>query len=387
MDKNKKDLIEKALQKAVDNYEIAGANILVIDEGQETYYNQIGLADIATNEKIKRDTIFRLYSMTKPVTAVATMILMERGEIDLMDPVYKYIPGFENQKVAVGGGFEKVKHDVTIKELLNMTSGLLYGGDNVAGTATSKVLEELDERLFTDEPMTTLELANEIGCLPLDFQPGESWNYGISADILGAVIESATDKSFGEFLKEELFEPLGMVDTGFFVPKEKQSRLAKTYETTEQGLLLYKGNNLGITNKMEFEPSFQSGGAGLVSTVDDYAKFATMLMNDGTFNGKTILSKKTVEFLTTQTLDEMQYQNFRNWNSFIGHSYGNLMRVCTNPELGSGILSKGEYGWDGWLGCYFANLPEEEKTILIMMQKKDAGTTALTRKLRNIILS
>lgn len=387
MDTYKVNLIEQTLQRAINNREIAGANILILDKGEETYYTHMGLADVEANKPIERNSIFRLYSMTKPVTAVAVMLLMERGIIDLMDPVCKYIPGFMYQKVDFGNRLVPAKHDLNIKELLNMTSGLLYDGENITGMETVKLFEKLGTRLFSENPMTTMEFANELGLVPLHFQPGDSWNYGTSADVLGAVLEVASGKQFGDFLMEELFRLLNMVDTDFYVPNEKEHRLVSVYETTKTGLQLYEGNHLGIINKMNRKPSFQSGGAGLVSTVDDYAKFAKMLLNDGTYEGRKILTKRTVEFLTTQVLDNKQSENFREWNNLVGYSYGNLMRVCTSPELGAGIMSKGEYGWDGWLGCYFANLPKEHKTILIMMQKKDAGTIAFTRKIRNIILS
>lgn len=387
MDYIKKELINDVLQRAIQNNEIAGGSLLVLKHGEELFYAQKGYADIETNTLIQRDTIFRLYSMSKPITAVAAMILMERGKIDLMDPVCRYLKGFKNQKFVNGNQLEPLRYDMNIKELLNMTSGLLYGGETITGKETIKVFDEIDQRLFTDYGMTTVEFANKLGQIPLAFHPGDSWSYGTSADVLGAVIEVASGKKFADFLRDELFEPLGMMDTDFYVPEDKQYRLAKTYETTEQGLVLYQGNHLGIINKMDRSPNFQSGGAGLVSTIDDYAKFAAMLINGGTIHHNTILRKNTVTFLTTQVLDSMQSVNFRNWHTLGGYSYGNLMRIGKNPELGGGIISLGEYGWDGWLGCYFANMPKEDTTILIMMQKKDGGTTSLTRKLRNIILS
>ena len=383
-----KQQIEAVLRTAIAHKELAGASCLIILDGKEIFYHHQGHADVAQGIPIQRDSLFRLYSMTKPVTAAAVMILFERGLLDLFDSVSRYLPGFKNQKAAVNGNLVPITREMTIKDLLNMTSGLVYPSDGPAGQGTAALFEEMDKRLLSDQPMSTLEAMNGLGQIPLAFMPGEQWAYGTSADVLGAIVEVVSQKSFGIFLQDELFGPLGMVDTGFYVPKEKRHRLAITYGNNESGELeVYSGNNLAIINAMDRVPAFESGGAGLVSTIDDYAKFAMMLMNGGSYNDKRILNPGTVRFLTTQVLDDGQMTNFRNWYTLLGHSYGNLMRVVTQPELTGIAASQGEYGWDGWLGCYFANLPKEKLTLLLMMQKKDAGTTGLTRKLRNIIVS
>lgn len=201
-------------------------------------------------------------------------------------------------------------------------------------------------------------------------------------------MEAASGKSFGEFLKKEIFEPLGMTDTGFWVEPDKRSRLVKTYaDNGEGGLKLYTGNHLGIIQQMDREPAFESGGAGLVSTIDDYAKFANMLMREGNLNGVTILKPRTVKYLTSGTLNETQQRGFDLWQTLCGFSYGNLMRVMKDSSKAGDMGCLSEYGWDGWLGAYFCNCPKEKLTILFMMQKTDTGTTSLTRKLRNIILS
>ena len=192
-------------------------------------------------------------------------------------------------------------------------------------------------------------------------------------------------KSFGEFLKENIFMPLGMVDTGFEVPEEKRNRLAKTYQQGKEGLEEYTGNNLGILISMEKKPRFESGGAGLVSTIDDYSHFAQMLLNKGEFKGVHILAPKTVEYMTNCKLPDFLDQEVATWDSLRGHSYGNLMRMMNRPELAIFNGSKGEYGWDGWLGPYFSNDPTNQITFLMMQQKTDTGTTPYTRKLRNIV--
>lgn len=382
--------VKDMLQLAVLNKEIAGANVLVYEHNEEIFYYETGFADIENKKAIQRDSIFRLYSMTKPVTAIAVMKIMEQGLIDLYDPVEKYLPGFKHQKVAVDGKLVEPKRAVNIMDLLAMTSGLVYGGDSVTGQLTNQFWIDLDQRLLTEDPMKTVEAMNALGHIPLLFHPGEAWEYGTSADVLGAIVEVVTGKKFGQFLKNELFTPLGMKDTGFYVPKEKQDRLVRTYERLIEDeqvkLIPYVNNHLGIINAMDREPAFESGGAGLVSTVDDYAKFAQMLMQDGIYNGTRILRSKSVEYVTTRILTAGQQSFFDNWHTLAGHSYGSLMRIVTDTKKAGTITSLGEYGWDGWLGAYFANCPLDDVTILFMIQMKDAGTTPTTRKLRNIVL-
>jgi CubicO group peptidase (beta-lactamase class C family) len=381
-------LLKDTLRESIANKEIAGGNLLLIHKGQEIFYHEDGLADREAGIPIARDSVFRMYSMTKPVTAAAVMILMERGEIDLFDPVSRFLPGFENQMVDEGGRLSPVKRDMNLFDLLAMTSGLVYGGDHRAGRETQKLLQEIENGLFGESPIGTIEAMNRIGASPLVFQPGASWEYGISADVLGAVVEVVSGMRFGAFLQRQLFEPLGMNDTGFWLPDEKRGRLAKTYANDGQGdLTLYTGNHLGINHRMDRDPAFESGGAGLVSTIDDYARFASMLMNEGTLNGVRILQPRTVRYLTSTVLQAEQQQGFNGWHTLAGYSYGNLMRVMTDQRQAGMLGSVGEYGWDGWLGAYMANCPQDELTFLFMIQKKDAGTTPLTRKLRNIVLS
>lgn len=374
------------LEESVQTGQIAGGSLCVVHKGQEVYYAASGYADIAGGKKIARDSIFRLYSMTKPITSAAVMLLMERGVIDLLDPVSKYIPAFADIQVAVAEGEEPLQRPVTVKDCLSMTSGLVYNCDpDPASRDTALVYEELDKRMYSGNPMTTMEFAQKLGCGRLAFQPGEGWRYGTSADLLGAVVEAASGMRFGEFLKKEFFEPLRMHDTDFRVEASKRDRLTKVYEATEDGLLEYHGNHLGICNHMDADIRFESGGAGLVSTIEDYKHFAQMLINGGTYYGRTYLSPATVAYMTRCRLEPHQQEMMRGWESLAGYSYTNLMRVMTKPSAAVLNGSLGEYGWDGWLGPYFANLPKEEITFLMMIQLKDSGTFTLTRKLRNVL--
>lgn len=380
------DTIADAISQGVT----AGVNLLVLKDGRELFYTEQGMADREAGKPIRRDSIFRLYSMSKPVTAAAAVILVDRGLLDPGQFVADILPGFSNLMTEKNGTIVPAESQMTVHHLLNMTSGLTYGDDlsTVNGRATTAYIAQCVERLHTDQAVTTQEFASHMGTLPLAFDPDSSWCYGLSADVLGAVIEKVSGVSFGEFLQENLFEPLRMKDTGFWVPAEKQDRLAKAYETIGNGKMkLYTGDNLAISNAMDCPPAFESGGAGLVSTVDDYSRFAQMLLAGGTWNGKEILSPAAVAYLTDGCLTDVQQAALRKWTGLEGFTYSHLMRVMKHPEMACGLAREGEYGWDGWLGCYFSNFPNEKLTMIMMQQKKDSGTIPMTRKIRNIFLS
>ncbi len=376
--------MEQTLQQAVAEGFIAGGNLMVLKDGKEQFYCAAGYADRDAKTPIERNTIFRLYSMSKPVTSAAVMLLMEEGKIDLMDPVSLYIKSFQEQSVWTEEGLVPVERPVEIRDLLSMTSGLVYGGGpTVPEQEAQKVFDEAIAKLGTPEEIGTVEMAERLGACPLMFQPGTQFMYGTSADILGAIVEIVSGQRFGTFLKERIFDPLGMEDTGFYVPKAKQGRLSKVYVN---GLAdqVYTFPHLAIQNTMEQEPCFESGGAGLVSTITDYARFAEMLLNGGTYKGQRILSEATVRFMTTHHLTaEQQVYMEASWEGLAGYSYGNLLRVLVDPGKAVHMAFSGEYGWDGWLGPYFCNAPEDKMTFLLMYQLTDAGTTRLTRLLLN----
>lgn len=367
---------------------VAGVNCMVLQHGRELAYYEAGYRDVAGSKKMTRDTIFRLYSMTKPVTSAAAMILLEEGKIDLLDPVSKFLPGFQDQYVIENGVKIPVTKPATIQNLLNMTSGLVYPGEgNPAEIRNTPLMEEIVAKLSTPEALKTVDIANRIGELPLAFMPGTTWQYGLSADVLGAVIEVVSGMSYGEFLKKRIFEPLGMQDTAFYVPAARQDRLAKVYRETEDGLVEEHFSHLGIQNTMEREPAFESGGAGLTSTIDDYARFTQMLLQKGEYQGRRILSQETVRFMTTAHVSAQQQRGVETWESLAGYTYGNLMRIMTSPESAGGLGSLGEYGWDGWLGTYMMNDPAHDLTFLMMYQRTDSGTVGYSRKMRNVLFA
>ena len=377
--------LETILKAAVENCEAAGISVLVRKNGQDRAYAAYGYADIGAKKSVERDTIFRLYSQTKPITAAAVMLLCERGIIDLMDPAEKFLPGFRDQKVCADGRLVPAVRPVNIRDLMGMTAGLSYPDADIAGQYAARVFDENQGMIAAGEKgWDTVEFCDRLGRQPLAFQPGAHFRYSSCADVLGAIVEVASGRKFSAFLEEELFVPLGMKDTAFWVPEEKRGRFARCYVRGAEGLTEWTGSNL-CCGDYSRKPAFESGGAGLVSTLDDYARFADMLLWEGETGGKRILSPESVRFMTSpQLMPEPQGDM---WDSLWGCGYGKLMRVMLDPGQFAGFARRGEYGWDGWLGSYFANFPEEKMTILMMENTTDTGTTTVTRKLRNAVLA
>ena len=383
------DQITEILETAVKNGECAGVNVLVRLHGQEVLYAQAGMADVASGSPIRRDNIFRLYSQTKPITAAAAMLLVERGQIDLMDGVDRYLPGFRNPQLArrnADGATELVPAPRApwIMELLGMTAGLAYPDADAAGQHAAAVFADAEEAIRAGGGIPTVEMMNRLGEGPLAFLPGTHWRYSTCADVLGAVVEVASGKRFGDFLRDELFAPLEMHDTAFWVPADKQERFVTCYDRTPEGLKPWTGMHLAC-GEYSREPAFESGGAGLVSTLEDYSHFADMMMNGGEWHGKRILSPESVAFLTSPQLSEAARADV--WDAISGFSYGKFCRVCVEPGRYNGYARKDEYGWDGWLGAYYANFPNEGLTILSMQNTTNMGTAPLVRKARNAVLA
>ena len=273
----------KNIQSVLDNFtndkNAAGLNLLVYENGRELGYWQSGYADLEAGRKYSRDTIVRLYSMSKPVTSIAAMLLIEQGKLDFADELFRYLPEFKNLKVCYEKGRNakavQSPRPILIQDLLNMTSGYTYGAwseDSPFGEhLTSDLISELnkDELENGENKITTREVAKRLAQIPVSFEPGTDYIYGLSADILGAVIEEVSGMKLGEFMKERIFQPLGMEDTGFYVDASKQSRLSKVYRSVEdwtnggkRHLELFTSCHLGIQDKMNHEPAFESGGAG-----------------------------------------------------------------------------------------------------------------------------
>lgn len=383
-----KETMDKLMGQEVTEGRVKGASALVLHRGREIYYNAFGFADAERGTPMQRDTIIHLYSMTKPITAAAVMILAERGDLDVWDAVSGYLPAFKEPKV---WSEEKqcefpAEREITVWDLLNMTSGIPYPDPNhESGRRMDKAVKELVKRREQGETVDTQEFLSRIAAVPLCFQPGEQWMYGFSADVLGGIVEVVSGKKFSQFLKEELFEPLEMADTGFFVPKDKLHRFAQYYDLTPQGeLKVHTGSHLG--EYYGEDVAFESGGAGLVSTLDDYSHFASMLVNKGKYKDKQILGRKTVEFMTQNRLTDNQRKSLI-WDSVKGYGYGCLMRVLIDQGQAGFNGSLGEFGWDGWTGNYVTMDFSEELVFLYFIQRCGAGTTPTVRKLKTVTYS
>ena len=376
--------IDSFLNGLVQEQKYAGLSVCIARQGQVIYQNEFGSANLEKKIPIKPDTLFHLYSMTKPITAAAVMLLWERGQIELLDPVSEYLPGFTHQNVLVNNKLIPALRDVTIRDLLNMTSGIPYPDTTPSGARMTEVFQSAIDRVGTKEEMDTISLCNAIGRSPLTFQPGERWMYGASADILGGIVEVVTGMRYGAFLKKEFFDPLEMKDTAFFIPPEKLNRLCTIYHTPGNvPPTAYHDKHLVIMDYTA-DPKFQSGGAGLISTREDYLHFAMMLLQEGEYAGRRILSPYSCQFLRSNQLNEQQRRSME-WSQLAGYGYGNLMRVLLDKTEAATMLPEGEYGWDGWAGTYFAIEPKEKVIILLMTGMMDHEPDRDRRILKNLV--
>ena len=290
------------LRANAEKGDIPGATLLVARQGKVAWFETVGVRDPGTRVPMTRDTIFRIYSMTKPITSVAVMMLVEEGKVAIGDPVSKYIPQLGGLKVGVekkdaGGGqpmldLQPARRDMTVQDLLRHTSGLTYG---VFGTGVVKKMYE-DAKIFTDYP-TNADLVDRLATFPLVHQPGAAWEYSHSTDVLGRLVEVVSGQTLGQFFAARVFAPLGMKDTSFYVTdRAKQERIAEPFPTDRN---IGAGADL---NDPRVAQKWESGGGGLMSTTMDYARFVQMLANGGSLDGKRLLSPKTVAYMTADHL-------------------------------------------------------------------------------------
>ncbi|MBO5056633.1 MAG: beta-lactamase family protein [Lachnospiraceae bacterium] len=373
--------LDALFEREIQEERIKGASLLVEHKGKREFKNVYG--------SDREDSIYKVFSMTKPITTTAIMMLYERGLVDLFDPVSKYLEGYGHMQVATTKGLVDAKEPITLKHLLNMTSGLVYPGtESEPERIMEDLYRELHEKAVKGAGMSNLDIINALGSVPLLFHPGEAWHYGISADVIGGVVEVVTGVTYGEFLKNEIFEPLEMRDTGFYVKEEEYHRLAQMYSRIdEKGHLreadekAYAGLNMYAPTK---PPYIESAGGGLYSTLEDYSHFVQMLAAKGSFHGKRLLGRKTVEYISQSQLTDAQAKTIY-FDSLEGYSYGNLMRIMTDPAKAGSNGSIGEYGWDGLPGTYFFVDPEEELMLVYMQQIEQGADQVLRRKMRQII--
>lgn len=357
----KEQALQALLDQVVRQGDFIGVSALYLRDGKQLVYAQAGMADRERGIPFARDTICRVFSMSKPITAFAVMKLWEDGKLDLDAPVAAYLPEF--------GDAEHT--NLTIRQLLCMTSGYGYNdNDSVQSAGLGRLYDEISESFTKGGQRTTRQVIAEMAKLPLLYRPGKGWRYGVSADILAAAVEAASRMNYRDFLKQNLLDPLEMVDTDFYVPEAKRGRFAQAYDFNSGAAVPDVVNHLGIQMNMKSLPEFLSGGAGMVSTIDDYAHFATMLMNGGEWNGCRLLKPETVQAMAEPLLNAEQRKIFVGQDTMrLGMSYGHLMSVCVAPEESPVPLHLGEYGWDGKLGTLFTNDPATRSSLLMMLQR------------------
>jgi CubicO group peptidase (beta-lactamase class C family) len=363
----KLERVSDYIRNEIATGKIPGAIILIQQHGQPVYFEKFGVRDVATRLPMTPDTIFRLYSMSKPVTSVAAMMLVDDGKLSLADPVSKYIPAFAGVKVGVEKPdqegkpalvLEPLNRPITIEDLLRHTSGLTYGF--YGESAVRKLYANSD--LF-DGDFDNAAFAERIAKLPLAEQPETLWDYGHSTDVLGRVIEVVSEQSLFQFEKQRLFDPLGMNDTAFYVTDEaKRSLIAEPMPDDR-----FVSPVAGIRDPM-LPRRWESGGAGLVGTIGDYARFAQMLLNGGTFDGKRYLKPETVALMTSdhigpQTKIARDYFYFPGGGS--GFGLGFAVRTTEPADIPS---PPGEYRWDGVAGTFFFIDPKDDMFAICMMQ-------------------
>ena len=343
--------IAPALQGYVDKGQLPGFLTVIARKGKIAHFETIGMRDVENKKPVEDDTIFRIYSMSKPITSVAVMILYDEGRLQLEDPVEMYIPAFQDMKVFNKEQTEThaAKNKMTVKHLLTHTSGLTYGwGDK----PVDKLYGEL--KIFK-RGSGLAEMAEKLGEIPLVFEPGERWNYGVSTDVLGCLVEVVSEMPFEEFLQTKIFKPLGMVDTAFSVPQAKVERFAALYRPTEEGGLKLARKAPLANDDVTF---FPSGGGGLVSTAADYLRFCQMLLNGGELDGVRILKSETVELMR---FPHQQYHRE-------GGAYGFGFHVVTSQNNGKYQRSTGSFSGGGLAATNFWVDPEKELIGILMTQ-------------------
>ena len=350
--------LDSLLGRYVDTGFLPNALMLVARHGQVVYCNGFGMIDIEHQRPMQEDTIFRIYSMTKPMTSIAVMMLLEQGYFHLKDPVSAFIPEFADVTVYVNEHTRRAPESpMTIQHLLSHTAGLTY--DFLDSSPVDKMYTQAGMR----DRSLTLELwARKLAQLPLVYVPGAGWRYSMATDLLGYLVQVVSGQPFEDFLHEKLFEPLRMVDTAFYVPDGKTDRLTKIYG---DGLWEIGTDHLPDFTK---SPGWPSGGGGLVSTISDYYHFCRMLANGGELNGIRFVSRKTLELMAMNHVPNHLLPVEILSGPIYGYGFGLGFSVLLDPAVAGRVASAGEFGWSGLAGTHFWIDPVEEVIAIFMTQ-------------------
>jgi CubicO group peptidase (beta-lactamase class C family) len=357
------DRVTRVLRNEIEKGRFPGAVALVARKGKIAYFESLGVRDPATGAPMTKDAIFRIYSMTKPFTSVAVMMLQEEGRLVLTDPISKLMPQLAKLQVAVERTDETTgrhvfdlvpaQREITIQDLLRHTSGFAYG----SRTRNARVKEAYASAGVDARDLTNAELVERLAKVPLAHQPGTAWEYSRSTDVLGRLVEVIAGVPLGKFFEERIFVPLKMTDSGFWVPKAKLARLAQPLATDPA-----TGDAIKLID-VTAPPKYESGGGGGVSTADDYVRFAQMLLDGGRLDGTRLLSRTTVAFMASDHLGRIS-----GTMRAPGHTFGLGFSVRSDVGLAGQSGSIGEYGWAGAGGTYFWINPKEELIGILMTQ-------------------
>jgi CubicO group peptidase (beta-lactamase class C family) len=380
--------IDRITHDYVDSGRFPCVQFLLARRGHIVHHDVYGHADVDDQRPLRDDTIFRVYSMTKPVTSVALMMLYEEGRILLEDPVSRYLPSFAGARVFASGNenrFEtrEADREMTVHDVLTHTSGLTYGFQHQHAVDAIYRSHNLGD--FTPNMRSLSENMELLGSLPLMFSPGSRWCYSMGTDVCGAIVEVVSGQTLDEFFEERIFAPLGMVDTAFWVDgDDRRDRFSTNY--------LFFGGNTSVMDKWDRSsylkpPAMLSGGGGLVSTMTDYHRFTEMLANGGELDGVRLLSNRTVRFMTTnhlpgdQTLNGMGQVGFAE-GVMEGLGFGLGFSVNMSPASNGALGSVGDYGWGGAASTVFSVDPAEELIFILMTQLLPSSTYPIRRQLR-----
>ena len=389
MSSERLDRLSLAIEQYVDEGRLAGAVAIVVRRGKIAYLEAIGHRDVDAQAPMPADSIFRIASQTKALASIGVMMLQEEGKLLVTDPVGKYLPAFAETRVLEtndSGGHEIVaaRRPITIRDLLTHTAGISYGMGLLGSRGpAADAWEEagITGWYFADRDETVGETMARLAELPMDAHPGESWIYGYNTDILGAMIEKISGQTLEAFLKERLFDPLGMTDTHFFLPQDKVGRLATVYSSVDGGSRFERAPDAGTMvsqgHYVNGPRKAFSAGAGSLSTATDYATFLQMLLNGGEFNGTRILSRKTVESILSDHLGDIPFRP--------GQGFGLGFSIMHDPAAAGLPGSAGEFGWGGaYHSTYWAD-PKEEMVVVYLTQIIPAINLDDQQKLRTLV--
>jgi CubicO group peptidase (beta-lactamase class C family) len=376
-------------QNYTDKQKIAGCITLVARKGQIVHFSPLGLRDLQRGKPMEKDTVFRIYSMSKPITSVALMTLYEKGLFQLSDPVHKFIPQWRNLRVFASGVHPNfftvpVKRPMTVRDLMTHTSGLTYGFMNRGNVDHAYRKLKIAER----HSVTLKETVDQLAAIPLEFSPGDYWNYSISTDMLGYLVEVLSGMPFDQYLKTRIFDPLKMATTGFDVQDHQRQRFSVCYQ---RGL----DKKLYVQDDPETSPYlkpavFFSGGGGLVSTAHDYFRFCQMLLNGGELDGARILGRKTIQMMTLNHLPDGKDMKQMSFSSFSelpmeGSGFGLGFSVIQDQAKSGQIGDAGEYAWGGAASTRFWINPKEELIVIFMTQLMPSSTFDFVGQLKSLV--